>query len=222
MSWRYPVLEAHSPIISDGGGYSDPAWFHWYCLLRARLARGGYGRPDARRPEGHQSLSPEGDPPLSIYLLYILYLLYEVDIRVGDDTILRKSASPSVTHLDSPGAGRVSRDEFLYSTQVFTRMTNFSRGHHQTGVGNALKKHYSKRFPSHSLMCRTRIESHAYIHHLAHSSAPIRSKPRSRLSASHVAVCRQGIYVEYSADYSKCRALNGILVSTVDDTSIPC
>ena len=27
--------------------------------------------------------------------------------------------------------------------------------------------------------------------------------PRSRLSASHVAVCRQGMYVEYSVEYSK-------------------
>eukprot|EP00959_Pyramimonas_sp_CCMP1952_P050170 1048344-Pyramimonas_sp.AAC.1 len=32
-----------------------------------------------------------------------------------------------------------------------------------------------------------------------------------------MAVCQQGIYVEYSVEYSKCRALNGILVSTVDD-----
>eukprot|EP00959_Pyramimonas_sp_CCMP1952_P157001 3283092-Pyramimonas_sp.AAC.1 len=40
--------------------------------------------------------------------------------------------------------------------------------------------------------------------------------PRSRLSASHVAVCWQGIYVEYPVEYSKCCALNGILVSTVD------
>eukprot|EP00976_Prorocentrum_cordatum_P107650 1194681-Prorocentrum_minimum.AAC.2 len=35
-----------------------------------------------------------------------------------------------------------------------------------------------------------------------------------------MAVRRQGIYVEYSAEYSKCRALNGktlILVSTDDD-----
>eukprot|EP00976_Prorocentrum_cordatum_P059673 1175597-Prorocentrum_minimum.AAC.2 len=32
-----------------------------------------------------------------------------------------------------------------------------------------------------------------------------------------MAVCRQGIYVEYSAEYSKRRALNGMLVSTVDD-----
>eukprot|EP00976_Prorocentrum_cordatum_P100068 1192084-Prorocentrum_minimum.AAC.2 len=31
-----------------------------------------------------------------------------------------------------------------------------------------------------------------------------------------MAVCRQGMYVEYSTEYSKCRALNGILVSTVD------
>eukprot|EP00959_Pyramimonas_sp_CCMP1952_P475410 9504167-Pyramimonas_sp.AAC.4 len=31
-----------------------------------------------------------------------------------------------------------------------------------------------------------------------------------------MAVCRQGIYVEYSVEYLKCRALNGILVSTVD------
>eukprot|EP00959_Pyramimonas_sp_CCMP1952_P251398 5253418-Pyramimonas_sp.AAC.2 len=38
-------------------------------------------------------------------------------------------------------------------------------------------------------------------------------KPRSRLSASHVAVGRQGIYVKYSVEYSKCCALNGILVS---------
>eukprot|EP00959_Pyramimonas_sp_CCMP1952_P413572 8665967-Pyramimonas_sp.AAC.1 len=29
-----------------------------------------------------------------------------------------------------------------------------------------------------------------------------------------MAVCRQGIYVEYSMECSKCRALNGILVST--------
>eukprot|EP00959_Pyramimonas_sp_CCMP1952_P159710 3340565-Pyramimonas_sp.AAC.1 len=48
---------------------------------------------------------------------------------------------------------------------------------------------------------------------LAHA---VSGKPRSRLSASHVAVCRQGIYDEYSVKYSKCRALNGILVSTVD------
>eukprot|EP00976_Prorocentrum_cordatum_P060489 1175919-Prorocentrum_minimum.AAC.1 len=32
-----------------------------------------------------------------------------------------------------------------------------------------------------------------------------------------MAVCRQGIYVKYSMEYSKGRALNGILVSTVDD-----
>eukprot|EP00959_Pyramimonas_sp_CCMP1952_P385568 8080276-Pyramimonas_sp.AAC.1 len=32
-----------------------------------------------------------------------------------------------------------------------------------------------------------------------------------------MAVFRQGIYVEYSVEYSKGRALNGILVSTVDD-----
>eukprot|EP00959_Pyramimonas_sp_CCMP1952_P080294 1678142-Pyramimonas_sp.AAC.1 len=32
-----------------------------------------------------------------------------------------------------------------------------------------------------------------------------------------MAVCQQGIYVEYSMEYSKCRRLNGILVSTVDD-----
>eukprot|EP00976_Prorocentrum_cordatum_P083528 1185294-Prorocentrum_minimum.AAC.2 len=33
-----------------------------------------------------------------------------------------------------------------------------------------------------------------------------------------MAVCRQGMYAEYSLmEYSKCRALNGILVSTVDD-----
>eukprot|EP00976_Prorocentrum_cordatum_P017072 343946-Prorocentrum_minimum.AAC.1 len=32
-----------------------------------------------------------------------------------------------------------------------------------------------------------------------------------------MAVCQQGIYVEYSVEYSQCRALNGILVSTVDD-----
>eukprot|EP00959_Pyramimonas_sp_CCMP1952_P339389 7107919-Pyramimonas_sp.AAC.3 len=31
-----------------------------------------------------------------------------------------------------------------------------------------------------------------------------------------MAVCRQGIYVDYSVEYSKCRALNGILVSTVE------
>eukprot|EP00959_Pyramimonas_sp_CCMP1952_P297087 6215343-Pyramimonas_sp.AAC.1 len=43
------------------------------------------------------------------------------------------------------------------------------------------------------------------------------TKPRIRLSASQLAVCRQGIYVEYAVEYSKCRALNGILVSTVDD-----
>eukprot|EP00976_Prorocentrum_cordatum_P089936 1187903-Prorocentrum_minimum.AAC.3 len=30
-----------------------------------------------------------------------------------------------------------------------------------------------------------------------------------------MAVCRQGIYVEYSMEYSKWRALNGVLVSTV-------
>eukprot|EP00959_Pyramimonas_sp_CCMP1952_P052399 1095438-Pyramimonas_sp.AAC.1 len=46
-------------------------------------------------------------------------------------------------------------------------------------------------------------------------------KAWSRLSASHVAVCRQGVYieysVEYSVEYSKRRALNGIPVSTVDD-----
>eukprot|EP00959_Pyramimonas_sp_CCMP1952_P286143 5983497-Pyramimonas_sp.AAC.1 len=41
-------------------------------------------------------------------------------------------------------------------------------------------------------------------------------KPRSRLSARHVAVCRQGIYVKYPVDYSKCCALNGILMSTVE------
>eukprot|EP00976_Prorocentrum_cordatum_P075864 1182072-Prorocentrum_minimum.AAC.2 len=40
-------------------------------------------------------------------------------------------------------------------------------------------------------------------------------KPRSRLSASHVAVrltigYRQGMYVEYSVECSKCCALNGI------------
>ena len=32
-----------------------------------------------------------------------------------------------------------------------------------------------------------------------------------------MAVRRQGINVEYSMEYSKCRALNGLLVSTVDD-----
>eukprot|EP00976_Prorocentrum_cordatum_P084268 1185582-Prorocentrum_minimum.AAC.3 len=32
-----------------------------------------------------------------------------------------------------------------------------------------------------------------------------------------MAVCQQGIYVEYSVEYSKYRALNGTLVSTVDD-----
>eukprot|EP00976_Prorocentrum_cordatum_P070890 1180112-Prorocentrum_minimum.AAC.3 len=32
-----------------------------------------------------------------------------------------------------------------------------------------------------------------------------------------MAVYRQGIYIEYSVEYSKCRALNGILVSIVDD-----
>eukprot|EP00976_Prorocentrum_cordatum_P034693 705716-Prorocentrum_minimum.AAC.1 len=32
-----------------------------------------------------------------------------------------------------------------------------------------------------------------------------------------MAVYRQGIYVEYSMEYSKCCALNGMLVSTVDD-----
>eukprot|EP00959_Pyramimonas_sp_CCMP1952_P227786 4762581-Pyramimonas_sp.AAC.1 len=32
-----------------------------------------------------------------------------------------------------------------------------------------------------------------------------------------MAVCRQEIYVEYSMGYSRCRALNGTLVSTVDD-----
>eukprot|EP00959_Pyramimonas_sp_CCMP1952_P385035 8069492-Pyramimonas_sp.AAC.1 len=45
----------------------------------------------------------------------------------------------------------------------------------------------------------------------------VNAKPRSRLSASCVAVCQQGIHVEYSVEYSKCRALKGILVSTVDD-----
>ena len=45
----------------------------------------------------------------------------------------------------------------------------------------------------------------------------IYNKPRVRLSVSHVAVCQQGIYVEYSVEYSKCRALNGTRVSTVDD-----
>eukprot|EP00959_Pyramimonas_sp_CCMP1952_P368535 7719627-Pyramimonas_sp.AAC.2 len=203
MSWRYPVLEAHSPIISDGGGYSDPAWFHWrshvagdFITATGSIGLGRWGAHSFAVP--HKAtlvvvlyevcLSVCGQPVWPVGAMGApTQDVPKVDIRVGDDTILRKSASPSVTHLDSPGAGRVSRDEFLYSTQVFTRMTNFSRGHHQTGVGNALKKHYSKRFPSHSLMCRTRIESHAYIHHLAHSSAPIRSKPRSRLSASHVA-----------------------------------
>eukprot|EP00959_Pyramimonas_sp_CCMP1952_P215059 4500273-Pyramimonas_sp.AAC.1 len=48
-------------------------------------------------------------------------------------------------------------------------------------------------------------------------SLGIYSKSRSRVSANHVAVCRQGICVEYSVEYSKCRALNDILVSTVDD-----
>eukprot|EP00959_Pyramimonas_sp_CCMP1952_P439171 9193691-Pyramimonas_sp.AAC.1 len=33
-----------------------------------------------------------------------------------------------------------------------------------------------------------------------------------------MAVCRQGIYVEYLTEYSKCRALNGVLVSTVNDS----
>eukprot|EP00959_Pyramimonas_sp_CCMP1952_P082757 1729656-Pyramimonas_sp.AAC.1 len=42
-------------------------------------------------------------------------------------------------------------------------------------------------------------------------------EPRSRLSASHVAVCRQGIYLEYSVECSKRRALNGIRASTVYD-----
>eukprot|EP00976_Prorocentrum_cordatum_P034774 707287-Prorocentrum_minimum.AAC.1 len=32
-----------------------------------------------------------------------------------------------------------------------------------------------------------------------------------------MAVCRQGINVKYSMEYSICRALNGILVSTVDE-----
>eukprot|EP00976_Prorocentrum_cordatum_P043926 888349-Prorocentrum_minimum.AAC.4 len=31
-----------------------------------------------------------------------------------------------------------------------------------------------------------------------------------------MAICRPGIYVEYSMEYSKCSALNGTLVSTVD------
>eukprot|EP00959_Pyramimonas_sp_CCMP1952_P200870 4201114-Pyramimonas_sp.AAC.1 len=35
-----------------------------------------------------------------------------------------------------------------------------------------------------------------------------------------MAVCRQGIYVEYSVEYSKCRALNGKIVSTVDDCGL--
>eukprot|EP00976_Prorocentrum_cordatum_P112474 1195538-Prorocentrum_minimum.AAC.1 len=50
------------------------------------------------------------------------------------------------------------------------------------------------------------------------SEASVRSvKPWSRLSASHVAVCQQGICVEYSVECSQWRALNGILVSTVDN-----
>eukprot|EP00959_Pyramimonas_sp_CCMP1952_P133131 2783365-Pyramimonas_sp.AAC.1 len=40
------------------------------------------------------------------------------------------------------------------------------------------------------------------------------TKPRSRLSAKHVAVCRQGIYVVYLVEYSKYCALNGIRMST--------
>uniref|UniRef100_A0A7S0MUW2 ARID domain-containing protein n=1 Tax=Pyramimonas obovata TaxID=1411642 RepID=A0A7S0MUW2_9CHLO len=35
-------------------------------------------------------------------------------------------------------------DGINWTGQVFTRMSNFSTGHHQTGVGNALKKHYTK------------------------------------------------------------------------------
>ena len=56
-----------------------------------------------------------------------------------------------------------------------------------------------------------------YLSDAFHFSLPVLDKPRSRLSASHAAVCRQGIYVEYSMEYSKCCALNGILVSIVDD-----
>eukprot|EP00976_Prorocentrum_cordatum_P037905 769762-Prorocentrum_minimum.AAC.1 len=39
-------------------------------------------------------------------------------------------------------------------------------------------------------------------------------KSRSRLSASHVAVCRQGIYVEYSAEYSLRRIFSRIFEMT--------
>eukprot|EP00976_Prorocentrum_cordatum_P071770 1180450-Prorocentrum_minimum.AAC.1 len=35
-----------------------------------------------------------------------------------------------------------------------------------------------------------------------------------------MAACRQGIYVEYSMEYSKCRALNGIL--DIDARAPPC
>eukprot|EP00959_Pyramimonas_sp_CCMP1952_P474378 9503349-Pyramimonas_sp.AAC.1 len=54
------------------------------------------------------------------------------------------------------------------------------------------------------------------------SELSVKSGPRSRLSASYAAVCRQGIYVEYSVEYSKCCGLNGKLVSTVVDSSGAC
>eukprot|EP00959_Pyramimonas_sp_CCMP1952_P372479 7800378-Pyramimonas_sp.AAC.1 len=39
-----------------------------------------------------------------------------------------------------------------------------------------------------------------------------RQAPESTVGQQPMAVCRQGIYVEYSVEYSKCRAMNGILV----------
>eukprot|EP00976_Prorocentrum_cordatum_P006544 131382-Prorocentrum_minimum.AAC.1 len=49
--------------------------------------------------------------------------------------------------------------------------------------------------------------------------------PRLRAPESTVvrpmAVYRQGIYVKYSVEYSKCCALNGLLVSTVDSGACP-
>ena len=65
--------------------------------------------------------------------------------------------------------------------------------------------------PSHGGMC-----SLAWLPPPLAVAGSLSAKPRSRLSASHVAVYGQGIYIEYSVEYSKCCALNGILVSTVD------
>eukprot|EP00959_Pyramimonas_sp_CCMP1952_P300499 6285041-Pyramimonas_sp.AAC.1 len=48
---------------------------------------------------------------------------------------------------------------------------------------------------------------------------PARQAPESTVGQP-MAVRRQGIYVEYSMEYSKRHALSGILVSTVDELSV--